>query len=306
MLVSALLLLAGIVLAGVGGELFVRGIVSLAAWWRVPAGIIGATVAAFATSSPELSVAINSALEGQPEIALGDVLGSNIVNIGLVLGLALVFASIRVGRGTVVRDYSAAVAAPVLVGVLALDGSLGPVDGVVLLVVFAAWLIQSAVAARRVRDATPAVLLERSRTSVVVSLILGLVLLIVAGRLVVAGALDIRDALGWDSFVVGAVLVALGTSVPELATMITARIRKHDEVAVGTILGSNIFNTLLIVGTAAVIHPIDVNSFETDVGIIASIVLVLLIIPARGGLLGRWRALPLLGTYAVVLALLTI
>ena len=301
---SAGLLLLGIVLAGLGGELFVRGLVSLAAWWRVPPGIIGATVAAFATSSPEMSVAINSALEGQPEIALGDVLGSNVVNIALVLGLALVFASIRVGHGTVTRDYSAAIMAPALVGLLALDGSLGPIDGVVLLVVFAAWLVQTAIAARRLRDATEAVLMERSRTSVVISLIIGLAMLIAAGRFIVSGAVDISVALGWDEFVVGAVIVALGTSAPELATMIVARLRRHDEVAVGTILGSNIFNTLLIVGTAAVIHPISINSSEMAIGIVASVLLVVFIIPARGDLLARWRSIPLIGTYAVVVALL--
>ena len=305
MLLSAVLLLVGIGLAGLGGELFVRGVVSLAAWWRVPAGIVGATVAALATSSPELSVAISSSLRGQPGIALGQALGSNVVNIALVLGIALVFAAIRVGRGTVIRDYPAAVAAPVLVGLLAIDGSLGRIDGLVLIVVFAAWLIQTTVAARRVRDATESVLMEHSRTTVIASLVAGLLLLIGAGWLVVDGAVGVSRGLGWDGFVVGAVLVALGTSTPELATMIAARRRRHDEVAVGTILGSNIVNTLLVVGAAAVIMPISVNGFETDVGIVSSALLVLLIIPFRGGLLARWRSLPLLGTYAVVLALLT-
>ena len=103
--------------------------------------------------------------------------------------------------------------------------------------------------------------------------------------------------------VVGAVLVALGTSAPELATVLIARLRGHDEVAVGTLLGSNIFNTLLIVGTAAIIHPIRVDSFETDVGVLASAALVLFIIPVAGRL-ARWRSLPLLGSYAVVLVLL--
>jgi len=304
-LLSAVLLFVGIGLAGLGGELFVRGVVSLAAWWRVPAGIVGATVAALATSSPELSVAISSSLRGQPGIALGQALGSNVVNIALVLGIALVFAAIRVGRGTVIRDYPAAVAAPVLVGLLAIDGSLGRIDGLVLIVVFAAWLIQTTVAARRVRDATESVLMEHSRTTVIASLVAGLLLLIGAGWLVVDGAVGVSRGLGWDGFVVGAVLVALGTSTPELATMFAARRRRHDEVAVGTILGSNIVNTLLVVGAAAVIMPISVNGFETDVGIVSSALLVLLIIPFRGGLLARWRSLPLLGTYAVVLALLT-
>lgn len=298
-----LLLVLGSILAGAGGEFFVRGLVNLSVWWRVAPGIVAATVAAFATSAPEMSVAVNSAVVGRPEIALGDVLGSNVVNIGLILGIALVFAAITVDGGTMVREYPAAVAAPVLVGLLALDGRLGPIDGLVLLVVFAVWMAQSAIAARRIRAATGHALLERSRVSVIVNLAVGLALLIAAGRVILAAALGFSAALGWDGFVVGAALVALGTSAPELATVVIARVRGHDEVAVGTLLGSNIFNTLLIVGTAAIIHPIRIDSFETDVGVVASATLVLLIIPVAGRL-ARWRSLPLLGSYLVVLALL--
>lgn len=299
----ALLLLLGSILAGVGGEFFVRGLASLAVWWRVPPGIVGATVAAFATSAPEMSVAVNSAAAGRPEIALGDVLGSNVVNIGLILGIALMFSAILVDGGSVVREYPAAAAAPLVLGLLALDGTVGPIDGLVLLVIFAAWLAQSVIAGRRIRAATPHSLLEHSRTSVVVNLVVGLALLVVAGRLILAGAIGVSEALGWDAFVVGAILVALGTSAPELATVLIARLRGHDEVAVGTLLGSNIFNTLLIVGIAALIHPIRVDSFQTDVGVLASAALVLLIIPVAG-LLARWRSLPLLGSYALVLVLL--
>ena len=298
-----LLLVLGSVLAGVGGELFVRGLVTLAVWWRVPAGIIGATIGAFATSAPELSVAVNSAVAGRPEIALGGVLGSNVVNIGLILGIALLIAVIVVDGGTLAREYPAAAAAPLVVGLLALDGELGRIDGLVLLVVFVAWLSQSVIAARRIRAATPPVLAERSRTVVVVNLGLGLALLVASGRVILTGAVGFSEALGWDGFVVGAVLVALGTSAPELATVLIARVRGHDEVAVGTLLGSNIFNTLLIVGTAAAIHPITADSFQTDVGVLASALLVLLIIPVAGRLTRR-RSLPLLGAYVVVLALL--
>lgn len=300
---AALLLLAGSILAGVGGEFFVRGLVSLAVWWRVPPGIVGATVAAFATSSPEMSVAVNTAAAGRPEIALGDVLGSNVVNIGLILGIALVFSAILVDGGSVVREYPVAAAAPLVLGLLAIDGTVGPIDGLVLLVIFAAWMSQSVIAGRRFRAATPHSLLEHSRMSVVVSLVVGLALLVAAGRVILAGAVGVSQALGWDAFVVGAVLVALGTSAPELATVLISRLRGHDEVAVGTLLGSNIFNTLLIVGTAAIIHPITVDSLETDIGVVASAVLVLLIIPVAGRL-GRWRSVPLLGSYAVVLVLL--
>lgn len=297
------LLVLGSILAGAGGEFFVRGLVNLSVWWRVAPGIIAATVAAFATSAPEMSVAVNSAAAGRPEIALGDVLGSNVVNIGLILGIGLVFAAITVDGGTLVREYPSAAAAPLVLGLLALDGRLGLIDGLVLLVIFAVWMSQSVIAARRIRSATPHAVLERSRTSVIVNLAVGLVLLVAAGRVILAGAVGFSEALGWDGFVVGAVLVALGTSAPELATVVIARLRRHDEVAVGTLLGSNIFNTLLIVGTAAIIHPITVDSFETDVGVVASAALVLLIIPVAGQL-ERWRSLPLLGSYAVVLALL--
>jgi len=301
----AALLLLGSILAGVGGEFFVRGLVTLAVWWRVPPGIVGATVGAFATSAPEMSVAVNTAVAGRPEIALGDVLGSNVVNIGLILGIALLFGAVLVDGGTLAREYPAAAAAPLVVGLLALDGTLGRIDGLVLLVVFAAWLSQSVIAARRIRALTPPALPERSRTSVVVNLGLGLALLVAAGRVILTGAVGFSEALGWDGFVVGAVLVALGTSAPELATVLIARVRGHDAVAVGTLLGSNIFNTLLIVGTAAVIHPVTVDSFQTDVGVLASAVLVLLIIPVSGRLT-RWRSLPLLGSYALVLALLAV
>ncbi len=298
-----MLLLLGSILAGVGGEFFVRGLVTLGVWWRVPPGIVGATVGAFATSAPEMSVAVNSAVAGRPEIALGDVLGSNVVNIGLILGIALLFAAILVDGGTLAREYPAAATAPLVVGLLAFDGTLGRVDGLILLVLFGAWLSQSAIAARRIRALTPLTLQERSRTSVVVNLGLGLALLVAAGRVILTGAVGLSAALGWDGFVVGAVLVALGTSAPELATVLIARFRGHDAVAVGTLLGSNIFNTLLIVGTAAVIHPITVDSVQSDVGVLASTALVLLIIP-MAGVLARWRSLPLLCSYALVLAVL--
>jgi len=305
MAASALLMLAGIGCAVLGGDLFVRGVVSLAAWWRVPAGIIGATVAAFATSSPELSVAVNAALESRPQVALGDALGSNVVNVGVVLGLALAFSAITVDRGALVRDVPMALAAPAVLGLLALDGSVSRVDAVVLIVIFLGWLTLTTIAARTARDAVVSVLAERSHRKVVVSVAAGLVLLIVAGRLIVSSAAGISQALGWDGFVVGAVFVALGTSTPEIATMLAARIRGHDEVGVGTVLGSNIFNTLLVVGVAALISPITITRSEIQVGIVASIVVVALAVPGRSGRLGRWRSAPLVATYLAAIALIS-
>lgn len=300
---SLLLLLAGIACAVLGGDVFVRGVVSLAAWWRVPAGIIGATVAAFATSTPELSVAVNASLQGEPEIALGDALGSNVVNLGVVLGLALTFSALAVDRGTLVRDIPMALAAPAVLGLLALDGSLGRVDAMVLIVLFLGWLTQTTLAARSARDAVVSVLVERRHRDVAASVVFGLVLLIAAGRFIVSAASGISQVLAWDGFVVGAVFVALGTSTPEIATMLAARVRGHDEVGVGTVLGSNIFNTLLVVGTAAVISPVTVARSEIEVGVVASIIVVTLVIPGRSARLDRWRSVPLVCTYLAMVAL---
>jgi cation:H+ antiporter len=302
---SSVVMLAGIACAVLGGDLFVRGVVSLAAWWRVPAGIIGATVAAFATSSPELSVAVSSATRGSPEIALGDALGSNVVNIGVVLGVALAFSAITVDRGVIVRDLPMALAAPAVLGLLGLDGTVSRVDAGILMVMFAGWLIQTTLAARHARDAVVAVLQERTHARTVLSIVAGLALLVVAGQLIVASASGISDALGWDGFVVGAIFVALGTSTPEIATMLAARIRKHDEVGVGTVLGSNIFNTLLIVGTAALISPIEVARTQIEVGILTSMLVVVFAIPGRSFRLGRWRSAPLVAAYLAMVAFIS-
>ncbi len=299
-------LLAGIGCAALGGDLFVRGVVGLAGWWRVPAGIIGATVAAFATSTPELSVALSAASRGRPEIALGDALGSNVVNVAVVLGVALAFAAVTVERGVVVRDVPMALAAPAVLGLLGLDGEVSRVDALVLLVIFVGWLAQTTVAARTSRG--PVVVdpdHDPSHRSIVLSVVAGLALLVLAGRFIVTGATGVSEALGWDGFVVGAVVVALGTSTPEIATMVAARFRDHDEVGVGTVLGSNIYNTLLVVGAAALVTPIRIDRAELEVGAALSMLVVALLISRRTGHLSRWRAVPLLATYVAMVVYLT-
>jgi cation:H+ antiporter len=296
---TALTLLAGVAAAAVGGELFVRGAVGLATWLRVPAGVIGATVAAFATSAPELSVGIAAAVEDTPEISLGDALGSNVVNIGLVLGVAVVIAGIRPDPADLRRDVPIALAAPALTGLLALNGTISRFDGAVLLALFAAWMVIAVRQAMRTRSATPEVLGERRRGAVVVSVVAGLALLVVSGRLIVVAAKAIGEGLGLDPFVVGVTFVAIGTSAPELATTIISRLRGHDEVGVSTLLGSNIFNNLWIVGLVALVRPIPVRGAETAVALLAGITLVLLALPGRSGELRRPRGGLLLAGYVV-------
>lgn len=297
-----LLLLAGVVAAGLGGELFVRGAVGLAAWARVPPGIIGASVAAVATSSPELSVGVQSAVAGAPAIALGDALGSNVVNVAVVLGLVLATVRLPVRRSEVQRELTVAGLAPVLTLLALVDGELVRAEAVVLLAVFAAWLVLVVRAARKARTDAVEDLGAATPVSTLASAGLGLALLILAGRLIVLAAKGIGADLGVDPFVVGATFVAVATSTPELATTIIARWRGHVEIGVGTVPGSNVFNNLWIVGVAALIHPIRTDAREVLLAIGTCLLALALVVPPRHGVLGRPRGGLLLGLATAYMA----
>jgi cation:H+ antiporter len=288
----------GLVFAGCGGELFVRGLVGLAAWLRMPAGVIGATVAAFATSSPELTVAVSAAGEGRPEIALGDALGSNIVNIGLVVGVVLALGATSAADVSR-RDALTGLAMAFLLLVLVLDEEVSRRDGAVLLIAFAAWLAVTVERALRGRSDIVATVAERRHGRALVAAALGLISLVLAGRLIVAGAKSISEDLGLSTFVVGVVLVSLGTSAPELATAVIARVRGHAEVGLGAAFGSNIFNTSFIIGIAALIAPIGVVRRDVSISVLFGAALVaVVLVGSSGRRLPRWRGFVLLAAYA--------
>lgn len=293
-----LALTVGILSAGIGGELFVRGVVGIARWARVSAGIIGATVAAFATSSPELSVAVTAAMAGTPQISLGDALGSNVVNVSLILAIALLISGIQCPRDSMRRDFPVALIAPGIIGILALDSLLSRLDGLMLLGMFFAWAIAVILEARKQRNATEKSD-ERRWWLAIILCCAGLVFLIVAGRLVVVGAKGIATSFGIGDFIVGATIVAMGTSIPELATAIVSRIRGHDEVAIGTILGSNIFNTSFIVAIAAIISPISIGWLPLMTALALGTVSMALIWPTRDGHIPRGRGALLIALYMV-------
>ncbi len=297
-----LILLLGLAAAGIGGELFVRGAIGLAGWLRIPAGIIGATVAAFATSSPELAVSINASLEGKPQIALGDALGSNVVNVALILAIALVVMPLRAPIDSIKRDFPVAIVAPLLTALLLIDGELSRVDGVIMLSVFIAWLVAVVLEVRKQRDKTEEVLGESNRLRVVLSVVGGLVALILAGRLIVIGAKGIAASFGLGEFVIGATVVAIGTSMPELATVIISKLRGHEEIGLGTILGSNIFNNFWIVSIATLITPMtNLPLREIAVGLGFGALAVILTFPGRNGIIGRYRGIILLAIYLAYL-----
>lgn len=294
-------LTVGLLCAGIGGELFVRAAVGIAAWARVPAGVIGATVAAFATSTPEVSVAIGAAAAEKPEIALGDALGSNVVNVALVLGLTLLVGPIVAPRESTRLDIPFAVLLPLVTITVALNGTISRIDAAILLTIFSAWLVLTTLAARRERSAAVAVLAERSHGRSILEMLVGLAFLVAAGRLIVYGARGVGEELGLNAFVIGATFVAVGTSTPELATTLIARMRGHSEIGLGTIVGSNIYNGGFIIALAAFIHPIDVNFREAGAAIGFGLAVVALLLNARG-LLRRRLGLLFLTIYIAYVA----
>jgi len=290
-------LILGIVFAAMGGEFFVRGTVGLASLARISPGIVGATVAAFATSSPELSVSISSALAKKPQIALGDALGSNVVNVALILGLALVISGIQSPRDSLKRDLPVALFIPVVTGVLFLDGVLSRVDGMLMLGMFVAWIVATVFEVRRQRSSADEVLGEHSKWLIFTFCVAGLALLVAAGNLIVLGAREIAVSLGVSEFIIGATVVSIGTSGPELATTIIAKVRGHDEVGLGTILGSNILNGSFVVAIAAVIHPIVVPLRLVGATLIFGLLAVIFVFPPRNGFIERRRGVLLLVLY---------
>jgi len=292
-------ILSAIVLAAAGGEAFLKSILGAALHLRVPKMVVATTLAAFATSSPELTVSSVAALAGQPEIGLGDALGSNVVNIALIFGLALLYGAVQTTRQDFGRDFYLALAVPILTFFLMFDGRIERGEALALLTIFLAWLAWTLRAALRQRDA--AVEIEAGELSAGKSLLLGIFglgALIAAGRLFVGGATGIASAFAVDTYVIGVVLVAIGTSLPELVTVILSRLRGHDDVGVGTLIGSNVFNGLAIVGVAGTIHPIAVPPSEVALTLAVGIVALLLLLPNRGGRIVRGRGVLLLLLYA--------
>ena len=191
---------------------------------------------------------------------MGDALGSNVANVALILGLALVISAIRSPRDTLRRDFPVALLVPAVTALFLIDGVLSRIDGILMLALFLAWFVITVMHARAQRSAAIEVLSDRQKWLAALWCSLGLPLLVLAGVLIVSGARGIAETLGVAPFVIGTTIVAVGTSAPELATTIIAKIRGHDEIGLGTILGSNIFNGLLIVGVAATIRPIQVGT----------------------------------------------
>jgi cation:H+ antiporter len=295
--IDLLTLVAAIPVAALGGATFLRGVLGVAQWLRLPRLLVATTLAAFATSSPEMAVSSLAALSGKPGIGLGDALGSNVVNLGLILGVVLLLGPLAARFDEFRRDFVLALLVPILTLLLALDGTLSHLDGVLLLTLLALWMslaARQAMAHRRdTRGNNDAPV---NVASAWLFLLAGLAALFLAGRLFVAGASGLATAMGVHPYVIGATLVAVGTSLPELVTVLLARLRGHDDVGLGTLLGSNLFNGLAVVGVAATIQPIRAPLDEVGVAVLFGVITVALVM-SRGGAIPRRRGLLLLAAY---------
>lgn len=293
-------LLAGLIGLFFGGEALVRGSVGIARRMALPPLLIGLTVVGFGTSTPELLVSVDAAWRGVPDIALGNIVGSNIANILLIIGLSALVWPIKVMGDTLRRDTAVMVAAAlVLVPMFAL-GQVGRVSGLLLVAALVAYLV---LAYRQAGEVGPEDAALPPAAPLLISglwVIAGLVALIAGAKLLVDSAVAIARDFGVSEAFIGLTIVAVGTSLPELATSLIAALRRQSEIAIGNIVGSNIFNLLGILGVTALVAPIPVAarflSFDLPVMIGVSVVLAALLL--RRPVIGRGTGGVLLVAYA--------
>jgi cation:H+ antiporter len=262
MLEFSLLVIAGLILLIWGADRFVHGAAALARNLGVAPLMIGLTVVAFATSAPEILVSAVAALAGEPGLAFGNAIGSNIVNIGLVLGLTSIVRPIKLESATLRREMPTLLAVTLLTVSLFLDSRLSHVDGIVMLtglVIVMVWLtrlgLRSSATDPIAMDYDAEIPTDVTTVMAVVWLVVGLLTLLIGAKLLVAGAIGIAQLLGVSEVVIGITIVAFGTSLPELAVSLASALKGEYGLAIGNIVGSNIFNLLAVIGVAATISP---------------------------------------------------
>ncbi len=309
-------LLAGGLLLYFGADWLVSGASGLARALRVPPLVIGLTVVAYGTSAPEAVVGIRAALAGQGAIALGNVVGSNIANLGLILAVAVLVRPARVSGELRRRELPVLLLAALLLPALLRDGAVSRLEGALLVLAaagYSAWMVRATQLARRQAEGGPAQQPEpgtepgsKLRHALVAAL--GLGVLIGGGDLFVDGATGLARAWGMSERVVGLTIVAVGTSLPELATSVLAAVRGQSDIAVGNVVGSNIFNVLLCLGSAALSRPLatPLAPVVVDLAVLAAMTLVGAFFLRRARTMPRWEGGVLLAGYAAFLGALVL
>ena len=309
-MLNLLLLLLGVALLTFGGEALIRGSLAAARRLGVSPLLSGLVIVGFGTSAPELVVSINAALEGQPDIAIGNVVGSNIGNVLLILGICAVITPLAVKPLVLRRDAATVVAASILFVVLVGGSALGRVDAAIFLFALVAYLVWAywserfyAAPSGELHQAEAEELSSAPKSILwtVVVVVLGLILLIGGSQVLLIGAIGIAQHLAVPEAVIGLTLVAVGTSLPELSISVIAAIRRHADVAVGNILGSNIFNLLGILGVSSLLQPLPVHAriLQFDQWVMVGTSLLLLLFLYTGSRLSRLEGAVLLGCYGI-------
>jgi cation:H+ antiporter len=309
---------AGFVLLFAGGEGLVRGSSRLAQRVGISPLVIGLTVVAFGTSAPELLVSATAVLDGRDEIAVGNAVGSNIFNVLVILGLCALVRPLVVAQQLVFRDIPVMISVALLLLFFGLDGRIGVGEGLLLCAGAIAFTVDSVRASRReseeVRSEYESSLQRTSRRGGVLAdsglVAAGLALLVLGARWLVAGAVELAQALGLDETIIALTIVAAGTSLPEVATSLVATLRGERDIAVGNVVGSCIFNVLAIVGVASVLGgggiavPASIENFDLPVMVAVSVACVPILV--RGHRLGRWEGALFVGYYVAYTAYLVL
>ena len=306
---SYLLILGGLVLLAAGGEFLVRGAVGLAQILRISPLLAGLTIVGFGTSTPELATSIQAAMAGSPGIALGNVIGSNIANILLILGASAVLLPLVVQPAAFKRDAIALAGSTALCVVAVLMGTIGALTGVVLLAALVAYIVWAyrsekeagdAEAERHVTEAGDAAPQTHNGWILGLMVVAGLAGAIFGAKLLVEGAVELASAAGISEAVIGLTIVAVGTSLPELVACMVAVRKNHPEVALGNVVGSNIYNVLGILGATAIIHPLEVPAeiARFDIWALAAVTALLLVQLRSGWKITRSEGALLLVLYA--------
>lgn len=271
-----LLLIVGFVLLVKGADLFVDGTSSIAKLMRIPSVIIGLTIVAMGTSAPEAAVSITAGFAHSNDIALGNVTGSNIFNLLMVVGVCGVIKAFNVNRDIIKRDFLVSIFSTIMLIVFALDGCIKPIEGCILLILMILYILLMINSALKSRTKADDKAEEISLFKSIVFTLLGIASVILGGQLVVNNAVKIAEAFNISENLIGLTIVAIGTSLPELVTSIVAAVKGNSGLALGNVIGSNIFNILFILGASSVLNPITVNG-EAFIDLIIALIFTVLV-----------------------------
>lgn len=305
MLLHVLMLVVGLMLLYYGAEWLVRGASAMGLRLGMAPLLIGLTVVAFGTSMPELLVSLRAGFDGKGDIAIGNVVGSNIANIALILGVAALIRPLKVQAQVVRREVPLGIGAAVLLCVLLYNGVLGRIEGIALFIALVIYLVISfrdakaednpEVAAEYAEAVEPAI---RPTWQYILLCVVGLAVLVAGAHLLVDGSVDIAAALGVPEAVIALTIIAVGTSLPELATSAVASWRNEGDIAVGNALGSNLFNILAVLGLSAFIIPLSQGNVSwVDLGVMVAVAAALLPMVRLGFRLSRLEGVLLLSLY---------